>query len=91
MYVYIEQFIDEDGSVQFFKNILTDKETAMQYLSERYTLNKSKIFQAVDEEGILQAFPGTVTRINFNDEKFVIHAVNGVLTGIVFPILDYSI
>lgn len=91
MYAYVEQFIDEDGSVEFFKKILTDKESAVQHLSERYTLNKSKIFQAVDEEEILQSFPDNVTRISFKDDKFVIRAVNGVLTGVVFPILDYSI
>ena len=91
MYTYLEQFIDEDGSLQFFRQTFAEKTVAIDYLFERYNINKDKIFKTTNEEEISENFNQRLARISFKEDKFVIHAVNGVLSGLVFAVIDYTI
>lgn len=91
MYTYLEQFIDEDGGLQFFRHFFAEKTVAINYLFERYNINKAKIFKTTSEEEISENFNKRLAKISFNEDKFVIHAENGVLSGLVYAIIDYSI
>jgi len=91
MYTYIEQFIDELGSLHVFKEHFTEQLEASQYLFERYTHNKNKIFKTTSEEDIFEQFPQNKVSLNIKENKFILHALNGVLTGTITITDDYMI